>query len=121
MNNLINNQTFLIEYIDKDEPVNPCMDFYKAKIQYDGSLDKLKPRIVVRGDLQNKILVEDTWSPTASMKTLKCFLEDATKQKSRVHQLDFIVILFQAKVKNRVFKIWIVDIQITFQNIQSTL
>ena len=52
--NLINNQTFLIEYQKEGEPVTPLMDVYKAKIQYDGSLDKLKLRIVVRGDLQNK-------------------------------------------------------------------
>ena len=67
------------------------MDVYKAKIQSDGSLEKLKLRNVVRGDLQNKELVVDTWSPTASMRTLKYFLTDATKHKARVHQLDFIV------------------------------
>ena len=38
------------------------MDVYNAKIQSDGSLDKLKLRIVVRGHLQNKKLVGDTWS-----------------------------------------------------------
>ena len=47
------------------------MDLYKAKIQSDGSLDKLKLRIVVRGDLQNKELVGGTWSPTDSMRTIK--------------------------------------------------
>ena len=52
--NLINNQTFLVEDQDKDEPVTPCMDVYKAQIQFDGSLDKLKLRIMVRIDLQNK-------------------------------------------------------------------
>ena len=29
--NLINNQTFLVEYPKKGEPVTPCMDVYKAK------------------------------------------------------------------------------------------
>ena len=37
------------------------------------------------------------------MRTLKYFLKDAAKHKSRVHQLDFIEAFFQAKVKNRVF------------------
>ena len=37
------------------------------------------------------------------MKTLKYFLADAAKHKSRVHQLYFIGALLQAKVKNRVF------------------
>ena len=49
------------------------VDVYEAKIQSDGSLDKLKLRILVRGDLQNKELVGDTWSTTASMRTLKDF------------------------------------------------
>ena len=79
------------------------MYVYKAKIQSDGSLDKLKFRILVRGDLQNKEMVGNTWSPKSSMRTLKYFLADAAKHKSRVHQLDFIGEFLQAKVKNRVF------------------
>ena len=38
--NLINNQTLLIEDQNEGEPVTPCMDVYKAKIQSDGSLEK---------------------------------------------------------------------------------
>ena len=90
INNLINNQNFLIEDQNEGEPVTPCMDVYKAKIQYDGIFYKLRLRILVRGDLQNKEMVGDTWSPTASMRNLKYFLVDAAKHKARVHQLDFI-------------------------------
>ena len=81
------------------------MDVYKAKIQSDRNLDKLKLRIVVRGYFQNKEMVGDTWSPTASMSTLKYFLADVAKHKERDHQLDFIGAFLQAKVKNRVFVI----------------
>ena len=66
------------------------MDVYKAKIQSDGSLDKLKLRIVVRGDLKNKEMVGDTWSPTISMRTLKYFLSDTDKHKAIVHQLNIM-------------------------------
>ena len=52
--NLINNQTFIIEDPEKDEPVTPCMDAYKAKIKSYGILDKIKLGILVRGDLKNK-------------------------------------------------------------------
>ena len=79
------------------------MGVYKAKIQSDGILDKLKLRIVVRGDLQKKEMVGDTWSPTSSMRTLKYFLSDVAKHKARVHPLDFIGAFLQAKVKNRFF------------------
>ena len=79
------------------------MDDYKAKIQFDGSLDKMKLRIMARGDLQNNYLIGDTWSPTASMSNLIYFLAYAVKNKIRVHQLDFIGSFLQIKVKNRVF------------------
>ena len=69
--NLINNKTFLVQEPEKGDHVTPCMDVYKTKILSDGSLDKLKFRILVRGDLQNKVLVGDTWSTIASMRTLE--------------------------------------------------
>ena len=47
MKNLINNQNFLIEDQNEGERVTPCMDVYKAKIQSDRILDKLKLIIVV--------------------------------------------------------------------------
>ena len=58
---------------------------------------------MVRGDLHYKELVGDTWSPTASMSNLKYLLADSAKHKVRVHQLDFIGVLLQEKVKNGVF------------------
>ena len=101
--NLINNKTFIVEYTEKYEPVTRCMDVYKANIQSSGSVDKLKSGILVRGDIQNKKLVRYTWSPIASMRTLKYFLADETIHKARFHQLYFIGVFLQAKVKKRVF------------------
>ena len=71
--NIINNQTFLVEDPKKGEPGTPCMDVYKANIQSNGNLDKLKLRIVVRGNLHNNELVTDNWSPTDSMRNSKYF------------------------------------------------
>ena len=75
----------------------------KQKIHSDGSLDKLKLRIVVKGDLQNKDVIVYTWEPTSSMMTLKYLLTDASQHKARVNQLDFIGALLKADVRNRVF------------------
>ena len=83
--------------------MTPCMNFYKSKIQSHGSLDNLKLRIVVKGDMQNKELVVDTWSPTSSMRTLKYFRVDSVKHKARVNQLYFIRAFLQEKLKNRIF------------------
>ena len=101
--NLINNQNFLVQEPENGEPVTPCTDVYKAKIHSDGSLDKVKLRIVVREDLQNKELVRENRPPTASMRTLKYLLEYAAKHKARVQQLYYIGSFFQEKVNNRVF------------------
>ena len=100
---LINNKNFLVEDPQKGEPDTTCIDVYNVKIQSDGSLDKLKLRTVVSVDIRNKELVVDTWSPTASMRTLKYFLAYTTKHKARVHQLYFIGAFLQEKVKNRAF------------------
>ena len=45
--------------------MTPCMDVYKAKIQSDGIIDKLKLIIVVRGYFQNKEMIGYTCSPTS--------------------------------------------------------
>ena len=58
---------------------------------------------MVRGDLQNKETVGYTWSPTASMTTLRDFLADETKHNTRVQKLELVGTFLQAKVKNRVF------------------
>ena len=97
------------------------MDFYKANIQYDGSLDKLKLIIVVRGDPHNKGLIGDTWSQTSSMRALKYFLIDAVNKNSRVHQLDFIGSFLQEKLRIGYLSSWKVDMQAIFQNIQVIL
>ena len=92
----------------KGEPITPFMDVYKAKIQSDGSLDKFKLRIVVSQDFQNKKMIGETWAPSSLMVTLNCFLVDAANNKSRLHQLNFIVEFLQSN-----------DTQIFFLNLDS--
>ena len=87
---LTNNQTFLIDDIEKVNPVIPCMDVYKENFQYDGSIDKLKFTIAPIKDFQNKEMIGKTWYTRTSMRTLKYLLADYAKHKERVHQLDFI-------------------------------
>jgi transposase InsO family protein len=57
-------------YISAD---TPFMETFKVKVKSDGSLDKLKTQLVVRGNLQDKNISEDKWSPTASFCSLKMF------------------------------------------------
>jgi len=100
---LIDNNTFVLDTPNKGESVTPIMETFHVKILSDGTLDKLKTRIVVRGDLQSKTLSEDKWSPTASFRALKMFLAHASRVKTRVKQLDFVGAFLQAKTRSRVF------------------
>jgi hypothetical protein len=102
---LVDNNTFVHDTPRKDETVTPIMETFKVKILSDGSLDKLKTRIVVHGDLQSKAVSEDKWSPTASFRALKMFLAHACRTKARVKQLDFVGAFLQAKTRSRVFVI----------------
>ena len=61
----------------------PTKPVQKAKSKSDGSLEKLKCRIVVRGDLQKSNEWEDTWSACAAIRTVKMFLAIASSMKRR--------------------------------------
>jgi len=96
---LIDSGTFQPETPLPDESCTPIMDLNVVKLRSDGTLDKLKNRLVVRGDMQ-KNLDEDKWSPTASFRALKLFLAHAARLKVRV---DFVGAFLQAKVRSRIF------------------
>jgi hypothetical protein len=100
---LIDSGTFAFDKINEGETSTPIMEMFKVKVKSDGTLDKLKTRLVVRGDLQNGTLTEDKWSPTAPFRSLKMFLAHAVRLKARVKQLDFIGAFLQANTRSRIF------------------
>ena len=65
------------------------MDVYREKTQSDGSLDKLKLIVVVRGDLHNEELVGDNWFPTASTRTLKYFFVIFCQEQVKIASVIF--------------------------------
>ncbi len=99
---LIDAKAFALDKPRDGEPVIPTMETNKVKIKSDGSLEKLKCRIVVRGDLQDTGM-ENSWSPKAPFRSLKMFLADAARNRCTVHQLDFVGAFLQANVRGRIF------------------
>jgi hypothetical protein len=100
---LVNSGTFAIDTLKAGEISTPVMETFKVKVRSDGSLDKLKMQLVLRGDLQDKNITEDKWSPSASFRSLKMFLAHAARLKARVKQLDFVGAFLQAKMRTRMF------------------
>jgi hypothetical protein len=97
---LINDKTFLDKPKD-GETVIPTMETNKFKIKSDGSLDKLKCRIMVRGDMQDTA-TDDTWLPTAPFRSHKKYLADAARNRCRVNQLDLVEAFLPANVRGRI-------------------
>jgi hypothetical protein len=102
---MIKKETMCFETKRDDDKLAPAMDLYKCKIAKDGNIDKLKCRIVYRGDLISQP-EDDTWNPHASFQTLKIFLAECARLRIRPGQTDFIQAYLQVPMRDRVFVIF---------------
>ena len=99
------NETFRRgEELQLGDEIIPAMIIFKAKVTSRGYLDKLKARLVARGDLQQRDEDPDTlWSPCVFARTFKMFVVEAVKRNKAIHQLDFIGAFCQSVLKARLF------------------
>ena len=86
------------------DEVIPVKCAFKTKLNAYGGLNKLKARICLCDDMQIKDQ-NNNWSPTASVRLLKCFLADAIANHTKIYQLDFIQAFIQSETKKRIFVI----------------
>jgi hypothetical protein len=73
---------------------------FRCKLTSTGAIDKLKARICLRGDMQEKGHW-DTWCPIAGFRALRIFLAIAARQKCRIFQLDFVGAFLQSFAVDR--------------------
>ena len=99
---LVSKDTFKIEEPPKDTKAYQLMLVFKCKIDKNGYLDKLKVRLVFRGDLVPHDDV-DTWNPHASWTALRIFLANCAKHRMTPSQYDFIQAYLQCDVPEPLF------------------
>lgn len=89
MNSLIENRTWKLSQLPKGRKALPCKWVYRVKTNSDGSIDRYKARLVVKGFNQRKgIDYTQTFSPVTRMATIRSLLSVATEDNLKLIQFD---------------------------------
>ena len=86
-----------------DDKVIPFLDVCHCKLNMDSLVDKLKVRVIFRGDLYNPKNPQDSWNPHASFADLKIFMANCARQRMYPKQFDYQLAYLQAKMREQVF------------------
>jgi hypothetical protein len=104
---LIKKDTVVHDTPNDDDPIIPVTAKHRVKLNSDGSVEKLKTRIALRGDLMREnVFTPDTWCPIGGFRALKIFLAFAAECRQRIYQLDYVAAFLQADVLGRKFTIF---------------
>ena len=86
------------------DPIIPVTAKFRVKLNPDGTIEKLKTRIALRGDMMSgPTNANEAWCPIAGFRALKMFLAFAAMIKARIYQLDYVAAFLQADVLGRKF------------------
>lgn len=86
---LEDNQTWVMEPLPPGKKALKCRWVYKIKYNSDGSVERLKARLVIFGNHQvEDIDYNETFAPVAKMVTMRAFLAVAAAKNRELHQMD---------------------------------
>lgn len=77
---------------------------FKIKRKQDGSIDKYKARLVVRGCKQRKgVDYEEIFAPVARYETIRVFLAGCVQEEMHVHQMDVVTAYIQGDLSDEIY------------------
>jgi hypothetical protein len=89
--------------IPRSAKIIPCFMFLKEKNNADGSLERIKARLVAGGHVQDSKVYGDTSSPTADLTSVFTVFTIAAKENMKVVTLDIKGAYLNASMKEKVY------------------
>ena len=104
MSNLYQNRTWELRELPSGRLAIKCEWIFKKKTQSDGTLDRLKARLVVKGCSQQEgVDYEETFAPVMKFATFRMLLSRAAMEDMEVHQVDVKTAFLHGDLDQEIF------------------
>lgn len=97
------NQTWTLEDLPSGKRAIPCKWVYRIKTNADGSIDKFKARLVIKGFSQQKgVDFDQTFNPIARSFTIRTLLSVAANENMKLVQIDVSTAFLYGNLKETI-------------------
>ena len=104
MNSLKENKTWVLVDLPKNRKAIPCKWVFRIKLNSDGSVEKYKARLVIKGFSQKKgIDYDQTFSPVAKSGTIRAVLSVAASEGLSLLQFDVTTAFLNSSIDEEIF------------------
>jgi len=101
---LKDNQTWELQNLPPGRKAIPCKWVYKVKTNADGSIERYKARLVIKGFSQKKgVDYDQTFSPVARNATIRTLLSAAAREKLYLMQFDVSTAFLYGDLDKEIF------------------
>ncbi|XP_073271461.1 uncharacterized mitochondrial protein AtMg00820-like [Primulina huaijiensis] len=104
MESILQNHTWELVNLPSGSKSLGCKWVFKRKMKSDGTIDKYKVRLVIKGYHQREGLdYFDTYSPVSIVTSIRVILAIATLRNFEVHQMDIKTIFLNGDLEKEIY------------------